>query len=172
MRKVEIRMLEPDEWELFRDFRLAALQSTPGVYGTRYADAVTRTEEAWRKTIRGPSNQSFGLFAGEKLIGITSVFEWDEDPSGRTAILASSFILDAYRGKGLATMLYEARLAWIRSQTQYARVVVGHRLSNEPSRRATVAHGFTLFRRQSADWPDGTTEDELFYEMDLGRGVR
>jgi RimJ/RimL family protein N-acetyltransferase len=171
MSSLTIRMLEPSEWELFRDFRLMALQSTPGVYGTRYADAVTRDEAAWRRTVRGTKNQSFGLFDDESLIGITSVFEWDEDPSGRTAILASSFILDAYRGKRLSAMLYDARLAWVRGQTQYTRIVVGHRLSNEPSRRAMVAHGFRLFRRQSADWADGITEDELFYEMEVARDI-
>jgi RimJ/RimL family protein N-acetyltransferase len=163
---ISIRMLKPDEWRLFRDFRLAALQSTPGVYGTRHDDAVTRAEEQWRATVQGPANQSFGLFDGERLIGITSVFTWAGDPSGQTAILASSFIAEAYRGMGLARLLYAARFTWIRTQPQFKRILVGHRLSNTPSRRAIEAHGFRLYDRKSTQWPDGTIEDELFYEMD------
>src|SRR5512139_1255441 len=83
---ITIRALEPDEWEQFSYVRLAALKAAPGVYGTRYEDALSRTEPVWRNTVKGPSNQSFGLFDGRDLVGITSVFPWDEDPTGRTAI--------------------------------------------------------------------------------------
>ena len=167
MTQVVARAFAPDEWECFRDFRLFALQATPAVYGTRYEDAVQRTEEAWRATVSGPFNQSFGLFDGDTLIGITSVFRWDEDPSGETATLASSFILEAYRGQKLSRLLYEVRLAWIRQQKHFKRVVVGHRLSNEASRRANQHFGFVQFRRAPHTWPDGTIEDEIYYEMTL-----
>ncbi len=160
-----IRAFHPDEWEQFRDVRLAALKATPGVYGTHYEDALRRTEEAWRATVSGPSNQSFGLFDGKTLIGITSVFAWDEDPSGRTAILASSFIEDSYRRSGLSRMLYDARIAWIKQHGQFTRIVVGHRASNEASRRANQHYGFIEFRRAAHRWPDGATELEIYYEM-------
>jgi GNAT superfamily N-acetyltransferase len=163
-----IRELHPDEWQLFRDFRLAALQATPGVYGTRYEEAVGRSEEQWRNTVRGASNQSFGLFDRGKLVAITSVFTWAEDASGETAILASSFILDTHRGRGLSRMLYDARLEWIRARAHFKRVVVGHRLSNEASRRANQHYPFRPFRRESHAWPDGTVEDEVYYEMRIG----
>jgi RimJ/RimL family protein N-acetyltransferase len=164
---ITIRALEADEWEQFRDVRLAALKAVPGVYGTRYEDALLRTETAWRSTVKGPSNQSFGLFDGQALVGITSVFTWEEDPTGNTAILASSFIADPYRGRRLSQMLYDIRIAWIKDHGQFTRIVVGHRASNEPSRRANQHYGFMQFRRAPHVWPDGTTEDEIFYEMKI-----
>lgn len=164
---IAIRALEPGEWELFRDFRLAALKAAPGVYGTSHDEAVRRSEAQWRSTVRGPSNQSFGLFDGETLIGITSVFAWDQDPSGETAILASSFILEAYRGRGLSRRLYEARLEWIGKQAQFRRAVVGHRESNAASRRANQHFGFRPFHHAPHTWHDGATEDEIFYEMKI-----
>jgi len=167
MTAITIRELDPDEWESFRDFRLAALKASPGVYGSRYDDAVTRDEAAWRRTVRGDHNQSFGLFDGKRLIGITSVFRWDEDPGGETAILASSFILPEYRGRDLSRMLYDVRLEWLRGRSDFRRVVVGHRLSNEASRRANQHFSFTEFRRVPHAWPDGAVEDEVFYEMML-----
>jgi RimJ/RimL family protein N-acetyltransferase len=164
---ITIRALESDEWEQFRDVRLAALKAVPGVYGTRYEDAASRTEAAWRGTVKGPSNQSFGLFDGQTLVGITSVFTWEEDPTGQTAILASSFIEDSYRGQRLSRMLYDIRIAWIKEHGQFTRIVVGHRASNEPSRRANQHYGFAQFRRAPHVWPDGTTEHEIFYEMKI-----
>lgn len=164
---IAIRPLDPDEWEVFRDLRLAALKAEPGVYGARYEVTAQRTEAVWRNNVRGEHNQSFGLFDGAQLIGITSVFRWDEDPSGRTAILASSFIQPAYRGRKLSRLLYEARFDWLRRRGDFTRVVVGHRLSNEPSRRANQHYAFTEFRRTTHTWNDGVTEDEVFYELDL-----
>jgi RimJ/RimL family protein N-acetyltransferase len=165
---ITIRALQPDEWERFRAFRLAALQAAPGVFGTHHAEALQRPEAVWRSTIGGRSNQAFGLFDGDALIGITAVFRWAEDPSGNTAILAGSFIDAAYRGRGLSRLLYDARLAWIRQQRHFTRVVVAHRLSNEASRRANRHYGFVEFGRVPRDWPDGATEDEIFYELTIG----
>ena len=163
--KIVIRALAPNEWERFRDFRLAALRAAPGVYGTRHEGAVSWVEADWRSRITGAFNQSFGLFDGGVLIGITAVFRWDEDATGETAILAGSFILDAYRRRGLSRLLYDARLAWIKQHTPFRRVVVAHRLSNEASRRANQHYGFVQFRRAPHVWPDGVTEAEVFYEM-------
>jgi len=167
MTAITVRELHPDEWEIFRDLRLAALLDARGVYGSRHEDAVKRTEAVWRHTVRGEHNQSFGLFDGARLIGITSIFRWDEDPSGQSAILASSFILPEYRGRDLSRLLYDARLQWLRGRRDFKRVVVGHRLSNEASRRANQHYPFREFRRVPHTWPDGATEDEVFYEMML-----
>src|ERR1700748_3230588 len=120
---ITIRPLDPDEWEMLRDFRLQALQSTPGLFTGRYEDSVNRSEAEWRDFIRGPFNQAFGLFDGDALIGITAVFQWREDPTGETALLAASFILEPYRGRHLSRMLYDARLAWIVQQPIFKRVI-------------------------------------------------
>jgi len=58
-----------------------------------------------------------------------------------------------------------ARLAWIRSQGVLRRIIVSHRASNEVSRRAIERHGFLPTRSAPRTWPDGTVEDELFYEL-------
>lgn len=167
MTTITIRPFHPDEWQRFRDFRLAALQAAPGVYGTHHDEAAGRSEVQWRGTVHGAFNQSFGLFDGSALIGITAVFTWPEDATGRTAMLAGSFIADAYRGRQLSRLLYDIRLEWIRQRRRFTRVVVGHRLSNEASRRANQHYGFTPFLRRPHTWPDGTTEDEIFYELAL-----
>ena len=159
------RALSADEWKIFRDLRLQALLADPGVYGTRHADAVQRSEAEWRGTVSGSTNQSFGLFVQGELVGITSVFQWPEDSSGTTAILASSWIAPAHRGRGLTRLLYAVRLEWIRAHGGFNRVVVAHRQSNEPSRRAILRHGFVPFRRRTHDWPDGRTEDEQYYAL-------
>jgi RimJ/RimL family protein N-acetyltransferase len=46
-------------------------------------------------------------------------------------------------------------------------VVVGHRASNEASRRAIQRHGFTPTGSTPHLWPDGTEEAHVNYEFAL-----
>jgi len=109
------------------------------------------------------------LFDEKKLIGITATFTWRGDKTGATALLAMSYIDPGYRGRGLSRMLYEARLNWIAAQPQFRKVIVGHRASNEASRRANQRFGFVKIDRAARTWPDGAVEDEITYELVLDR---
>jgi GNAT superfamily N-acetyltransferase len=162
---IHIRPLAASEWSTFRDFRLHALQSEPGLFQTSYADAVKRTEDDWRTLLASEWQQIFGLFDGDRLIGITAVFTSRQDAA--TAMLAMSFILPEYRGRKLSRFLYEARLGWVKQRGTFRRMVVGHRASNKPSEGAMRAAGFRETHRESHTWPDGAVEDEIFYELTL-----
>jgi RimJ/RimL family protein N-acetyltransferase len=167
MNSTTIRALLPSEWEAFREFRLNSLRSAPGVFGISYDDAAKQSSEDWESLVTGPDHQVFGLFDDEHLIGITGVFPDRSDPSGETALLVMSFISPLYRGRGLSSMFYDARLAWIRARPQFRRVLVSHRKSNEASRRANQRYGFVQTTKVSRTWPDGETEDEIFYELEM-----
>jgi len=168
--EITIRPLDTSDWAAFRDIRLKALESEPGVFASSYEREVGREESGWRELVTGDDkHQVFGLFDASKLIGITAVFTHRDDPSGATAILAMSFIEPDYRGRGLSRLLYQARLDWVRTRPQFKRVVVGHRESNETSRRANQAFGFQYVGREPHTWPDGVTEDELIYELLIPR---
>ena len=45
---MNIRPLLPSEWEMFRDLRLFALKTEPGMFETTFAQAAARTEHDWR----------------------------------------------------------------------------------------------------------------------------
>ena len=167
MTSITIRPLDPTEWALFRDFRLAALQAAPGMFSATYDEAAARTPDAWQSLIHGSDHQVFGLFDAQSLIGITAVFQAREDPTGTTAQLAMSFILPAYRGRHLSRLFYEARLAWIHQRPHFRRVLVSVRASNAPSRQANQRYGFVETHRAPQAWHDGGTDDEIFYELTL-----
>ena len=71
---IRVRPLGASEWPAFKDFRLMALESAPGMFATSYDEASARSPEAWQETIAGPNHQVFGLFDAAQLIGITGVF--------------------------------------------------------------------------------------------------
>jgi len=163
-----IRALVPAEWERLRDFRLGALRAAPGAFALSYEECASWSPEQWQAGISAPTHQIFGLFDGENLIGITGVFTRREDPSGQTALLVMSYIEPAYRARGLSDLLYRARLDWIRASRRFRTVHVSHRASNEASRRANQRHGFVKTGAKPIQWPDGTVEDEIHYELTLG----
>ncbi len=162
---IRIRPLTALDWESFRALRLEALQTAPGMFFSNYAAEVDRTEDEWRSRAQGDDHQVFGLYDGDRLVGMTGVVRYREDPTGTTAFFGMTYIAPAYRGRGLSRMLYEARLEWVRERPQFTRVHVSHRSSNEASRRANQHHGFALTAREPRTWPDGTEDDELIYEL-------
>jgi len=123
MNDIQIRPLRASEWSTFKDFRLAALKSAPGMFATSYEEASARSPESWREIIAGRC--------------------------------------------GLSSMLYQARLDWIRTRDKFKRAVAAMRASNEASQRACRHFGFTCIDRAPRTWPDGATDDELIYELRL-----
>ncbi|HVY85993.1 MAG TPA: GNAT family protein [Caulobacterales bacterium] len=162
-----VRPLSADHWQAYRDIRLRALKSEPGVYATTHAEALARADEVWKWSVSGPDHQVFGLFDGAALIGITAIYCDRADPSGETAALAQSFIDPAYRGRSLSALFYQARLEWARQHGGFRRVVVSHRASNLASMRANQRQGFRCTGSAPRVWPDGATEDEISYELVL-----
>jgi RimJ/RimL family protein N-acetyltransferase len=164
-----IRPLEAADWERFRDIRLFALRTERGVFSSSYEREVEFAPEEWQKRLVDPGQRAFGLFDDAVLIGITGVVTAREDRTASTALLVMSYIRPEHRGQGLSALFYEARLDWIKAQPQFSRVLVSHRESNEASRRANQRYGFAVVHRVPRSWPDGTTEDEVFYELPIVR---
>jgi len=152
---------------MFRELRLLALKSAPGMFESTYEQAAARSEADWRALLAGELQQIFGMFDGNKLIGIAGVFTSRDDPA--TAHLVMDFIAPEYRGKGLWQLMYAARLDWVRGRKAFRRAIVAARESNAPSLGAMRAAGFTETRRETHTWPDGATEDEIWFELRLER---
>ena len=169
---ISIRAMQPDNWAAVREMRLAALKASPGSFALSHDEVAAWSQDYWRAEIKGDDHQIFGLFDGNQLIGLTAAFTWRGDKTGKTALLAMSYIAPDYRGRGLSRKLYEARLNWIAEQPQFRKVIVGHRASNEVSRRANQRYGFAQTDRITNTWPDGAVEDEVIYELVLDRNPK
>lgn len=161
---ITCRPLNGDQWQVFSAMRLEAVRNYPNFFGGHYHDELKLGEAQWRGWIASDTSRMFGLFDGTELIGITGIVSDREDKTGRTALLISSYIKPEYRGRGLSSLLYQARIDYARAHPLWNRMVVSHRDTNETSRRANQRHGFTFTHRISKDWPDGTTGDNVFYE--------
>ena len=164
---ITTRALTAPDFETFRQIRLRALREHPDVYSASYGEAAARTERDWTEMLDGKGKCIFGLFDGDKIIGLAAVFTSREDPGGETGVLAMDYIDPLYRGRGLSRLLYQARIDWAKQYLPFRRLVVSHREGNEPSRRANQSFEFKFVGKEEMDWPDGMRAADYVYELDL-----
>lgn len=160
-----VRQLQASDPELFQTFRLMSLQTCPGMFSSSYDREKDLPLTHWEELLADPFGTVFGLFGGAEMVGLTAIYTDRSDPTGETVAVAMSYIREDFRGRGLSVLRYEARLEWARSRPQLKCIRVGHRASNEASRRANQRHGFKLISRSSRVWPDGSQDDHLKYEL-------
>jgi RimJ/RimL family protein N-acetyltransferase len=162
-----VKQFEAKDWPVYKAIRLEALARHEDVYGGSLKGESAWSDSQWEYML-GKSDQAFfGLYDGKTLIGSTCVFTARDDKSGKTALLAGSYIREEYRGQKLSRLLYAARLEWIIGRGQYDRVIVGHKDGNEASRRANQAFGFAHTGQEEDVWGDGSRGIKHSYEMRL-----
>ncbi len=156
-----IRQLRGDEVHLYKSMRLEAIQMEPAMFRVTTPAETTLTDAQWQERMTHPRSV-FGLFANDLPIGITSILVVDE----HEGYLGQSYIRKEYRGKGLSSLLYKARMARA-SELGLQRLSISHRESNSTSKAANQRFGFRYSHREPCKWLDGSEEDVLYYVLDL-----
>jgi RimJ/RimL family protein N-acetyltransferase len=165
--KYSVRKLEEKDWCAYSEIRLRALQTDPKVFGSNYERESKFTEAEWRSGLINPDSAVFAVFEDDRPVGMTGVAIDRDDPSRKTALLWGSWLEPDARGKGISTLLYEARIEWARQQPSVERIVVSHRESNVASKFANQKLGFVSTHETEKVWNDGLTEKEFHYELIL-----
>jgi ribosomal protein S18 acetylase RimI-like enzyme len=135
---VAVRRLAPDDWPLYRDLRLAALEDAPHAFGTRLEDERRNAERDWRERLE--RRAVFAAFHGPAPAGLTVGIPWGDDPT--SAYLTAMWVDPEHRGRGLGDALVVAVLDWSRDEGfEAVRLWVSD--GNEPAERLYARHGFT-----------------------------
>jgi len=145
----KIERIAPSQWQDYKLIRLEALKTNPELFGSSYAKEVLYSQDDW-----------IALYHLDLLIGLSGVVLNRDNQS--EAILISSFIKEAYRGRGLSQLFFQARIEWAR-QKECAQVIVSHRVGNEASKAANQRCGFVYTYSKESRWPDGLLAEELMY---------
>lgn len=157
----KIRRLLETEALLYKTLRLEAISEEPAMFRCSTPAEAGLTDSEWQERIK-PPRIVFGLFEQDTPVGMTSLLLLNE----QQGYLGQSYIRKAYRGLGLAALLYQVRMAWA-ARLQLKQLQVSHRESNVISKAANQRSGFVYSHRETANWLDGTTEDVWYYTLDL-----
>ncbi|WP_214411120.1 GNAT family N-acetyltransferase [Sphaerisporangium fuscum] len=111
---VEISRLEPDDWKLFRDVRLAALADAPGAFGATLEQELGYDEARWRERLRPENGVRFAAVAAGRAVGLAGA--WVTGDRSGVAELVSMWVDPAARGTGTAALLVERVVGWAAAQ--------------------------------------------------------
>ncbi|MBO9690526.1 GNAT family N-acetyltransferase [Chryseobacterium sp.] len=157
----KIRQLKENEAQLYKAMRLEAIKTEPAMFRVSNPPEAELTDIEWEQRIKNP-RLVYGLFKNNQPIGMTSMLLLNPEE----AYLGQSYIKKEFRGQGLSSLLYQ-----IRMQSAYQlglrRLSVSHRKSNLASKAANQRMGFIFTHEENMSWLDGTTEDVLYYLLDL-----
>lgn len=143
-----MRVVEGDDWALWRSLRLAALREAPHAFASRYEDWASASERRWRQRLVGWRNLVAVLDGGP--VGMASGL--DDDP----VLLAALWVAPAARGRGVGDALVEGVVAWAAPRPVALTVAAG----NDRARALYLRHGFVdvgggRLVRGGAGSPDG-----------------
>jgi ribosomal protein S18 acetylase RimI-like enzyme len=115
MSEVTVRALGTEEWQAYREVRLAALKESPEAFASSYDAEVGYDEDFWRKRLA----RSARLLAcdGDEPVGIVSVGQAEEEG---VAELFGMWVSPARRGSGVAWRLTHAAALHARAEGQRA----------------------------------------------------
>ncbi|WP_408899438.1 GNAT family N-acetyltransferase [Nocardioides sp. R1-1] len=156
---LELRVLTPDDWPLWRELRLAALAEAPDAFGETLAgwQGERDREERWRDRLSIPGGRDFVVLLEGRPVGMASgVPGEDED----TIELISMWVSPAARGRGVGDRLIEAVAHWAAeggARTLRLSVV-------ETNARATALYernGFVETGELGDLRPDGVTRERV-----------
>lgn len=109
---LELRVLTPDDWAVWRQVRLEALAEAPYAFSSTFAEWESASEERWRDRLSRPGSHNLVAYDGRRPLGMaTGVLR--DDPE--LADLFSMWVAPDARGTGVAAVLIGALEAWCRN---------------------------------------------------------
>ncbi len=152
--RVDVRRVSPDEWEAFRDTRLAALVDAPSAFITTHAQALQNTQEDWQS--RAEEGGTVLAWVDGRPVGIAAGYV----PHGVPELVAM-WVEPESRGTGVVEALIDAVVTWAQAKdADELRLWVVE--GNERAERAYERYGF---RRTSRAHPVPGRPEEREAEM-------
>jgi ribosomal protein S18 acetylase RimI-like enzyme len=130
---VRVRVLDPDDWDIWRDLRLRSLADTPDAFGSSLERELDFTEGDWRRRLESTAVVAFVDGTPAALGGSFQV------RAGWVQVVAM-WTDPAYRRRGLSRAVLDALVDAAAADGQ--RVVIGVARGNPAARIAYENYGF------------------------------
>jgi GNAT superfamily N-acetyltransferase len=110
---IELSVLSPDDWPVWRRLRLAALAEAPEAFGSRLADWQGEGDRAerWRDRLALPGSYNLVALLDDQPVGMASGVPADEPG---VAELISMWVSPTARGRGVGDRLIQEIEKWAR----------------------------------------------------------
>ncbi len=155
----EIRRIKSEEWEIWKEFRLAALQESPLSFGNTYEREKHFTEDYWKQGLE--TSEIYGVFSGSTLIGCAGLVGYDFAQMQHKKRLFGVYVVPASRGTGIADALMRAVLE--QAKGKVLQITLGVKSVNERAIGFYKKHGFEVYGIE----PRACKMGDIFYDDTL-----
>ncbi|MFZ5817629.1 MAG: GNAT family N-acetyltransferase [Bacillota bacterium] len=164
MSRVEIRRLEPGDWEGYRSLRLEALHLAPEAFLADLEDEVTRPPEHWRSGLApDPDRLVLGAFLEGRLVGMGGLRREKPKKIRHKAGIWGVYVSPVARGLGLGRRLMERLIAEAREMEGLLQVTLTVAGPNQTARDLYLSLGFRVYGTE----PRAVREGDRFLDDDL-----
>jgi ribosomal protein S18 acetylase RimI-like enzyme len=149
---IDVLRVGPEDWELWRAVRRAALAQAPSAFGSTLAEwsGAGDSEQRWRDRLESVPLNLVLTVAGNP-VGMVSATE----PGADGAIeLISLWVHPDVRGQGIGDEAIRQVIEWAHAEHPGSRLSLLVKTGNEPARRLYRRHGFL----DAGPSPDDPTE--------------
>ena len=154
---VRVRRLEPDDWQLWRDVRLAALADAPYAFGSTLAREQAFDEASWRGWLSRENSMAAAAFLDGDPVGV--IAGWPPEGAGGL-LLVALWVAPAARGHGAGDALVTEVANWA-AEHGYPRVDLRVADGNHAARTLFLRNGFTPTGRREPLESDPTVGTEF-----------
>lgn len=166
---LRVRQVGPQDWQTYRDLRLAALLDSPRAFWTTYASAAALSERDWRDRLEWPTWIAYADTSPDPQrpsapVGLVALWRAPE-ASESEIVLVQMWVATWARGRGAADALIETALAAARDDG-WTRVVLEVARENERAAAAYRRLGFVPTGRTAVmPWDESVVEVEMALDL-------
>jgi GNAT superfamily N-acetyltransferase len=101
-----IRLLTPEDFELFKTIRLEAIADHPPAFTVTYEEALHQTEKQWLHMLE--TSHIFTYMDADRPVGLAGYFFFNASQARHRAKVFAVYVHKDYRGKGIMDWLLNA----------------------------------------------------------------
>lgn len=159
-----LKKLNSDDWKIYRDIRLEALQNDPSAFGGEYAYENKKDRPYWEKILTSEKTVVLGLFFQTKLIAIGKLNYWENE---KEYAISAVYTKKEYRGKGFSRQIFNELISIV-EKLKEKHVVLIVNTNNQVAIDFYTSLGFetkeVLYNQKMGD---GNYYDELYMIKNL-----
>ena len=118
---MEIVQLASDDWELYRDLRLRAVEDNPQSFLSTPDEVMAKEEKVWREQL---ANMWFAVVGG-KLVGMIGAIRTGRAKDNHFFDVVSFFVLPEFRGKGVGRALLKHVIELAKANPEIVKLRLG-----------------------------------------------
>jgi ribosomal protein S18 acetylase RimI-like enzyme len=156
---MQIKILTPEDWQLWKDFRLAALKDAPQSFGASYEEEAAWSDARLQEALK--ISAIFAVFIDGVLCACAGFYRMNSLKTNHRGVLWGMYTKLEYRGQGCAHALMQTIIQHARKEVRQLHLSVV--ISNKEALQLYQKYGFKIYGTE----PCALKIAEEFYDEHL-----